>query len=213
MFTGLIKDIGKVVKITPNKEGAELIIETNNLYQEIQIDDSVAVNGTCLTATKIDGKKFTVQAVKVTLDKTTTGKLKAGSLVNLELALRASDRLGGHYVQGHVNTVGTISNIKSIGKNTLITCEIDKSFEKYIISEGSIAIDGISLTVAQLVNNQVTVSIIPHTLENTILHSKKIGDQVNIEVDIMAKYIEKMLFANSQNFDAYQKLGPIKFED
>lgn len=213
MFTGLIKDIGTIKKITPNKEGAEFIIESPQLFSEIGIDDSVAVNGTCLTATKIEGKEFTVQAVHVTLEKTTIGKLKVGSPVNLELALRADDRLGGHFVQGHVNTVGKIVDIKKIGKNTIYTTELDRKFEKYLISEGSIAIDGISLTISHLVNNRFSVSIIPHTLENTILYTKKIGDLVNIEVDIMAKYIEKMLFAKAQMDQVYQKLGPAKFED
>jgi riboflavin synthase len=213
MFTGLIKDIGKIIKVTPNTEGAALIIESKKLICEIGIDDSVAVNGTCLTATKVQGNQFSVQAVHVTLEKTTTGKLKPGSVVNLELALRANDRLGGHFVQGHVNTVGRITDIKKIGKNTIYTTELDKNYEKYLINEGSIALDGISLTISHLKNNKFSVSIIPHTIDNTILYTKKIGDSVNIEVDVMAKYIEKMLFANANMNEIYEKLGPIKLED
>jgi len=193
MFTGLIKDIGVIKKITPNQEGKIFEIETKALASEIAIDDSVATNGVCLTATKIEGNVFTVQAVHVTLEKTTLGKLSVGSKVNLELALRAMDRLGGHFVQGHVNGLAKLTHIKKLGNNYEISFSPDKSLFKYMIQEGSIAIDGISLTIARLTDNDFTVSIIPHTFENTILHSKKIGDSVNIEVDMMAKYLERLL--------------------
>ena len=193
MFTGLIKDIGKIKKIIPNPEGKEFVIETKALSSEIAIDDSVATNGVCLTATKIEGHFFTVQAVHVTLEKTTIGALNVGSLVNLELALRPMDRLGGHIVQGHVNGTGKIQNIKKLGNNYEVTLSTEKDLFKYIIREGSIALDGISLTIARLTDNSFTVSIIPHTWENTNLHTKNIGDSVNIEVDMMAKYLENFL--------------------
>lgn len=193
MFTGLIKDSGKIIKITANSEGKEFIIETTKLADDIKIDDSIATNGVCLTATKIKGNQFTVQAVHVTLEKTSLGSLKVGSLVNLELALRPIDRLGGHIVQGHVNGLGKIKAIKPMGGNYEIEFTAQKDLFKYIIKEGSIALDGISLTIARLTNNTFTVSIIPHTFENTTLHAKKIGDSVNIEVDMMAKYLENFL--------------------
>lgn len=199
MFTGLIKDIGIIKGIKPNAEGKEFIIETPKLSQEIQIDDSVATNGVCLTATEIKDKTFKVQAVHVTLEKTNIGSLKIGDKVNLELALRPMDRLGGHFVQGHVNGTGKIKSIKTLGKNFEVTLSAPNNLYKYMIPEGSIAIDGISLTIAKLTSNDFSVSIIPHTWENTILHSKKIGDSVNIEVDMMAKYLENFMNFNQKN--------------
>ncbi len=193
MFTGLIKDIGTIVSVKSNSEGKEFVIKAPNLYKDIQIDDSVSTNGVCLTATEIKGEMFKIQAVHVTLEKTNIGKLKQGDKVNLELALRPMDRLGGHFVQGHVNGVGAIKSVNQRGKNWEITIDSPKELFRYIISEGSIAVDGISLTVARLREREFTVSIIPHTYENTILHTKKIGDSVNIEVDMMAKYLENFL--------------------
>jgi riboflavin synthase len=193
MFTGLIKDIGTVKSITKNAEGSEFIIETNKLASEIKIDDSVATNGVCLTATQIKANNFKVQAVHVTLEKTSVGSLKPGSKVNLELALRPIDRLGGHIVQGHVNGVGKVHKITPRGKNFEIQLSAPKDLFKYIIKEGSITLDGISLTIADLTTETLTVSIIPHTFDNTTLHLKKVGDFINIEVDMMAKYLENFL--------------------
>ncbi|MDD4973953.1 MAG: riboflavin synthase [Bacteriovorax sp.] len=198
MFTGLIKDKGKVVLIEDNLEGKIFEIETE-LTPHIAIDDSIAVNGVCLTATKVSDNKFRMQAVHVTLQKTNLGYLQLGSLVNLELALKYSERLGGHLVQGHVNAVGTVVEISNRGENFNIWCEIPQDLMKYIINEGSIAIDGISLTVADIKENWVMVTIIPHTWEQTQVHLLKIGTKVNIEVDsnavMMAKYLDS-LFEN-----------------
>ncbi len=196
MFTGLIKDIGIVKSIASNKEGKIFTIEAPALYQDIKIDDSVATNGVCLTATEITGKTFKVQAVHVTLEKTNLGNLKANDKVNLELALRPIDRLGGHFVQGHVNAVGKITSILKKGNNVEISINTERKHFKYMILEGSVTIDGISLTIARIDSKGITVSIIPHTYENTILHTKSVGDSVNIEVDMMAKYLE-----NFMNFD------------
>jgi riboflavin synthase len=208
MFTGLIKDIGIIKAINNNNEGKEFVIETK-LINDIQIDDSVATNGVCLTATKIESQTFTVQAVHVTLEKTSLGQLSVGSKVNLELALRPMDRLGGHFVQGHVGGIGKIKNIVNLGKNFEITLNAPQNLFKYMILEGSIALDGISLTIARLTNDDFTVSIIPHTYENTNLHAKKIGDSINIEVDMMAKYLENFLrFTPKEqkfNLDAWYK--------
>jgi riboflavin synthase len=200
MFTGLIKDIGKIIEIQENGSGKTFLIQTPKLISEIKIDDSVAVNGVCLTATAVQADAFLVQAVHITLEKTNLGNLSIGSSVNLELALRAMDRLGGHLVQGHVGAIALISNIVQKADNYEIsfTTPTPEIF-KYIILEGSITIDGISLTVAKLQIPEFTVSIIPHTWTNTILHQKKIGDSVNIEVDMMAKYLE--------NFVKFSHLG------
>lgn len=193
MFTGLIKDIGTIKAIRRNSEGAEIDIESAALTPEINIDDSVATNGVCLTATKVKDNFFTVQMVHMTLKKSNLGSLKVGSKVNLELAIRPMDRMGGHFVQGHVNGVGKYLGAKSFGKNW--ECEFSAPSElfKYIINEGSIAIDGISLTVAKVKDASFIVSIIPHTFSNTTLGQKSSGDSVNIEVDMMAKYLENFL--------------------
>ncbi len=200
MFTGLIKDIGTIVKVTPNKEGKVFVIQTNALINDIKIDDSVATNGVCLTATEVSSNSFTAQAVHVTLEKTTLGLLKTGDSVNLELALRPMDRLGGHFVQGHVSGIGKIHSIKPFGENFEITITPPEELFRYIIKEGSIALDGISLTIARMNQKSFTVSIIPHTYHHTNLHLKKIGDSINIEVDMMAKYLENFIkYDNTQS--------------
>lgn len=195
MFTGLVKDIGTVKGIIPNTEGLELIIESKELISDIAIDDSIAINGACQTATKVSGSTFSVQTVHVSLEKTTLGSLKLGDSVNLELALRLSDRLGGHLVQGHVNDVAEIISIDARGKNFVVSAKLSPAQMKYIVKEGSITIDGISLTVANTNkdNSTFTVSIIPHTWNNTVLRSRPIGSKVNIEVDILGKYVENLL--------------------
>lgn len=200
MFTGLVKEIGRVVSALPNKEGKELAIASSTLVKQVEIDDSVAVNGVCQTVTRIENDKFFVQAVHTSLEKTTLGALRSGDEVNLELALTLQDRLGGHIVQGHVNDVGRIVGITSIGNNYLVSIQLSNENVKYVVKEGSITIDGISLTVAEFDRNAAvaTVSIIPHTWENTILRNKKVGSNVNIEVDILAKYVESLFMGREQ---------------
>jgi riboflavin synthase len=193
MFTGLIKEVGEIKSVVTNSEGKLIGIKSKELIREIGVDDSVCINGACQTVSKIKGDIFFVQAVHVTLEKTTFGTLRPGNPVNLELSLRPSDRLGGHFVSGHVNGTGQILKVVSQGKNYLFTVKYPKDLEKYIIPEGSISIDGISLTVAYLKKGELTVSIIPHTYEKTSLGSKKVGDKVNLEVDLLAKYLEKLL--------------------
>jgi len=193
MFTGLIKEVGEIKSIVTNAEGKLFGIKAPAVVKEIAIDDSVCVNGACQTVVKVKGDIFYVQAVHVTLEKTTFGTLRPGNPVNLELSLRPMDRLGGHFVSGHVNGTGQIAKIVSQGKNYLISVKYPKDMEKYVIPEGSIAIEGISLTIAYLKKGELTVSIIPHTYEKTTLGSKKVGDKVNLEVDLLAKYIEKLL--------------------
>ncbi|MBC7538774.1 MAG: riboflavin synthase [Bacteriovorax sp.] len=198
MFTGLIKDIGKIVLIEDNLEGKIFEIETI-LTPQIAIDDSVAVNGVCLTTTAVIDNRLRMQAVHITLEKTNLGFLQMDSSVNLELALKYSDRLGGHLVQGHVNAVARALEISNVGENYNIWYEIPQELMKFIVKEGSIAIDGISLTVADIKANQVMVTIIPHTWNETQIHNLVIGTKVNIEVDsnavMMANYLD-VLFAN-----------------
>lgn len=196
MFTGLIQEVGTIESITTNAEGKEFIIRAPGLIKDIKIDDSVATNGVCLTATKIQGDTFKVQAIHVTLEKTSIGFLRHMDKVNLELSLRPQDRLGGHFVQGHVNALGKIKKIEMTGRNWEIEVSFPPELRKYMISEGSIALDGISLTIARLTDLSLTVAIIPHTLEKTSLSSKKVGDVLNLEVDMIAKYIENFLRFN-----------------
>ena len=198
MFTGLIKEIGKVKRVTKNTEGTLIEVYSEKLLPEIEIDDSVSINGACQTAIEVNDKTFTVQAVQVTMEKSTLGKLKAGDEVNLELAMRMSDRLGGHIVQGHINDVGTIRDIRNTGKNYLVIVGASSSQMKYIVKEGSITIDGVSLTVSEIYKADCSfqVSVIPHTWDNTVFKNRRIGSSVNIEVDILGKYIENLLFAD-----------------
>ncbi len=190
MFTGLVSEVGKIINIIPNQEGKIFTIHTDKLINEISLGDSVSVNGVCLTVFSKEASSFCVQAVHVTLQKTNLGKIGIHNFVNLELALRLSDRLGGHFVQGHVNGVGFIRDIKATGNNYYIEIEIPADLRHYLLQEGSIAIDGISLTIAAVGDQGVAVSIIPHTYLTTSLSTKKIGDSVNIEIDILAKYVE-----------------------
>lgn len=216
MFTGLIQEVGIIESINANTEGKEFVIRAPELIKEIKIDDSVATNGVCLTATKIQGECFHVQAIHVTLEKTSLGHLKARDKVNLELSLKPTDRLGGHFVQGHVNALGKIKSISKIGNNWEIEVTFPENLRKYMISEGSIALDGISLTIARLTSSTLTVAIIPHTLEKTSLSSKKIGDVLNLEVDMIAKYIENFVMFgkdSSKNKEWAENFFNVKYED
>jgi riboflavin synthase len=215
MFTGLIQEVGTIVSVVQNTEGKEFIIKAPSLIKEIQIDDSVATNGCCLTATQIKGDTFKVQAVHMTLQKTSVGMLKSGDKVNLELSLRPNDRLGGHFVQGHVNAMGQIKQITTTGENWEIEVSIPPELRKYMISEGSICLDGISLTIAKLTPSSLTVAIIPHTLEKTTLGTKKVGDHLNLEVDMIAKYIENFLRfdGNSKQEKWAKNFFDVKYED
>lgn len=215
MFTGLIQELGTIKSIQTNTEGKEFVIEAPALIKDIQIDDSVATNGVCLTATAISNSTFKVQAIHMTLEKTSIGTLRTGDRVNLELSLRPQDRLGGHFVQGHVNALGKIKQIKTVGANWEIEVSVPQELRKYMISEGSVTLDGISLTIARLTETSLTVAIIPHTLEKTNLSSKKIGDALNIEVDMIAKYIENFI-TRDQNFkkdEWARNFFNVKYED
>lgn len=216
MFTGLIQEVGTIESISSNAEGKEFIIRAPNLIKDIKIDDSVATNGVCLTATKISGDTFKVQAIHVTLEKTSIGYLKPQDKVNLELSLRPNDRMGGHFVQGHVNALGRVKKIGKIGNNWEIEVSFPEELRKYMISEGSIAVDGISLTIARLTPTTLTVGIIPHTLEKTSLSAKKVGDVLNLEVDMIAKYIENFLRESKDSLKTRewaQNFFNVKYED
>ncbi len=199
MFTGIIEEIGSVKNVTAQGEGKRFQISASKVLEDLKIDQSVAVNGVCLTVVKITNDSFFAEAVGETLIKSTLHHLKDGSTVNLERALRLSDRLGGHLVQGHVDGVGTVDQL-NFGKNgSLLDITIPQSLSAYAISKGSIAIDGVSLTIAEKKENRLKIAVIPHTYSNTIFKYNKIGDRVNIEVDFFAKYIEQFLSKSSNN--------------
>jgi riboflavin synthase len=193
MFTGIVEEIGKIGKITPIAGGITLKISAEKILEDVAVNDSVCIDGVCLTVTKFDKNSFLVDAVGATLEKTTFNEIKVETMVNLERSLRLNDRLGGHLVQGHVNGIGIISEIKKLGENYLVEILIPDELEKYLIKEGSIAINGISLTIADLNKNEVSLSIIPHTWHNTNLKVQKVNSKVNVEIDILAKYVEKLL--------------------
>ena len=193
MFTGIIEEIGKIVKTKPIAGGLSIKIEADKILNDINVNDSICIDGVCLTITNFDESGFWVDAVGSTLEKTTFVSVKTPSTVNLERSVRLNERLGGHLVQGHVNGRGTISEIQKLGENYLLKIDVPENLERYLIKEGSIAVNGISLTIADLYKNVISISIIPHTWQNTNLQYKKLNEKVNIEIDILAKYVEKLL--------------------
>jgi len=199
MFTGLIEEIGQITRIDPIAGGKKIRVLASKILDDIKVDDSIAINGVCLTATKIEQDGFWADAVGETLNKTTLVNMRVGAQVNVERALKLSDRLGGHLVQGHVNGIATITQINKLGENYFLEINIPRELTKYTIDEGSISIDGISLTIAKLNDTKVGVSVIPHTWAASNLKDKKVGDLVNIETDVLAKYIEKLLMNKSGN--------------
>ena len=195
MFTGLVSNLGAVKSIESTSDSAKLLITCPEITKEIKIGDSVAVNGVCLTVTEFDGENFAVDVMVQTLNLTSTGKLKEQDLVNLELATKSSDRLGGHIVQGHVDGVAHVVAIAQEPKWQRMDIKLPKSLMKYVVAQGSITVEGVSLTVGQLDDDsdQVTVWLIPETLAKTNLSKKHVGDCLNIEVDVLAKYVERLI--------------------
>jgi riboflavin synthase len=192
MFTGLVQGMGRITALDRTGEGARLTIETP-LVSELRSGDSVAVNGVCLTATSLQNGSFVADAMNETLSRSSLGGLEDGARVNLELPLRAGDRLGGHVVQGHVDGVGVIVDVADDGFARRIRIEAPPDLLRYVIEKGSIAVDGVSLTVAECDSRSFTVSLIPETLQRTNLGHAGTGDRVNLEVDVLAKYVEKLI--------------------
>jgi riboflavin synthase len=193
MFTGLVQQLGTLTSL----EGGRLSV-TAALAGEIAVGDSVAVNGACLTATSLTPGSFTADVMDETLRRTTLGALRPGDPVNLELPLRAADRLGGHFVQGHIDGVGTVAAVQDEGFSRLVEIEADPGLMRYVVEKGSIAVDGVSLTVASLAEGTFGVSLIPETLERTTLGRASPGDSVNLEVDVLAKYVERLVGATAR---------------
>jgi riboflavin synthase len=192
MFTGLVADLGTVVAVDVTGDGAVLTVESQ-LGPQVAEGDSVAVNGVCLTATGICGQRFGFDVMHESLRRTALGGIEAGAKVNLELALRADARLGGHIMQGHVDGVGVIAGVREDGFSRVVTIEAAPDVLRYVVEKGSIAVDGVSLTVSRIDDASFDVSLIPETLERTNLGGSSTGRTVNLEVDVVAKYVEKML--------------------
>jgi riboflavin synthase len=192
VFTGLIRDVGTIESVDASDEGARIRIATM-LGGEIAPGDSVAVNGVCLTATSADAGAFETEAMNQTLSVTSLGGLEAGDRVNLELAMKASDRLGGHIVQGHVDGVGEVVSVEEDGFARRLRVELAPELLRYAIEKGSIALDGVSLTVADLGDSWASVSLIPETLERTNLGEARPGRKLNVECDVVAKHVERLM--------------------
>lgn len=191
MFTGLIQDVGAIRSVQKGSEGAELRIDTR-LAAEIGEGDSVAVDGVCLTAAGVDGDGFTTEAMNRTLEVSALGSLAAGDRVNLELAMRASDRLGGHIVQGHADGVGRVLAVEADGFARRLRVGLGAELLRYVVAKGSIALAGVSLTVADLGDSWAEVSLIPETMDRTTLGEAESGDELNVECDVVAKYVERL---------------------
>ncbi|MHB8696379.1 MAG: riboflavin synthase [Solirubrobacteraceae bacterium] len=192
MFTGLVADLGSVRDVVHSADGVRLTVGTS-LAPEISLGDSVAVNGVCLTAISVKDGSFETEVMNETLARSSLAAVASGSAVNLELALRASDRLGGHIMQGHVDATGVVSLVEPDGFARRVTVDAQGEVLRYVVEKGSIAVDGVSLTVAGIDERSFTVSLIPETLERTNLGSAEVGDTVNLEVDVLAKYVERLM--------------------
>jgi riboflavin synthase len=195
MFTGIVTSLGVVKKARERGRVLELEIEAPRLAREIEVGDSVSVNGVCLTATRTTRKAFSAQAMDETLSVTTIDSLKKGSIVNLEPAARVSDRIGGHMVQGHIDHTAPVVRIEDLEGARRIWFEPPEAVIRYLVPKGSIAIDGVSLTIVEVGRTSFQVALIPHTLEVTTLRDLSVGSVVNLEVDVMAKYVEKFVTA------------------
>ena len=194
MFTGIVEGIGKVERIsknTKNRSAIQLTVNLGKYAKGLKIGQSVALNGVCLTATKLSKSNCIFEMIEETTKKTDLGNLKPGSIVNIERSLKTGDRLEGHFVLGHVDGVGIIKKIQNKSKEVQIWFEIPKILSKYVVKKGSIAVDGISLTVVDVKKNLASVCLIPHTIEVTNFKTKNVGDKLNIETDILGKYILK----------------------
>lgn len=192
MFTGIIEEIGSIQKTTPGKDSVRFWISSEKILQGLAPDDSISVSGVCLTVTETHRDAFTAMAVVKTLEHSTLGQMRKGEAVNLERALRLGDRLGGHFVQGHVDGVGKVVALTKRGDSTLFGIRASRDLLRYAIVRGSVAVNGVSLTIAEMEEDRFTVSVIPHTLEHTTFRTLKNESRVNLEMDFFGKYIERL---------------------
>jgi riboflavin synthase alpha subunit len=193
MFTGIVRELGRVVSAEGAADGLALVVEAPTTAAETSIGDSVSLNGCCLTAEAVEGTRIAFHAVPETLARSTLRNLRGGDAVNVEPAVRAGDPLGGHYGQGHVDSVGRVQSIEAEGDGLRVFVEAPDDVLAYCVEKGSIAVDGVSLTIAELAADAFAIALVPHTLEVTTLSSLEPGQEVNVEVDVLAKYVERLL--------------------
>ncbi len=193
MFTGIIEELGRVISMDSAGTGARLVVGCANVLKDATVGASIAVNGTCLTAVELAGDRFAADLAPETLARTNLGNLRAGAAVNLERPLRANARLDGHFVLGHVDGTAELISLEALGNdNWWLRIRVPDDLSRYIVEKGSLAVDGMSLTVAEIKDAEVVFTIIPHTYRNTTLHGYQAGARINIEVDILAKHLEKL---------------------
>ncbi len=208
MFTGLVEEVGTIESIDTRGEARQLVISALTIMEQMRTGDSISIDGVCLTVTAIANSSFHVEAVSETLSRSTLGDKKPGEHVNLERAMQASSRFGGHFVQGHVDGVGNVVAVNRLQTGVELSIRLPEHLLTYIVEKGSIAINGLSLTVAELENDVLKVAIIPHTLKITTIGQLKARDRVNVEVDILAKYVQRLL--HPFQFNQRLTLGKLK---
>lgn len=199
MFTGLVEEVGTVRSVRRLGDSLRLAVNCSTVLEGVRTGDSISIDGACQTVVSHDASGFAVDTLAESLRKTTLGSLSVGSPVNLERALRLGDRLGGHIVQGHVDGTGTIRAIERSNRNIYLSVDLDDRLSRYCVSEGSISVSGISLTIAALTATGVTINVIPETWDRTSLRSRVAGDAVNIEVDVLARYLERLVGSNENS--------------
>lgn len=195
MFTGIIKEMGTVIQARVTSAGMTLAVDTATVAESSEVGDSIAANGACLTVTRLDRKVFHADVTPETLSKTTLGSLRAGDKVNLELPVAAGERFGGHFVLGHVDGVGVVTEKRQAGDSVMMSFNAPREFTKYLVPKGSVAVDGVSLTVTDILETAFTVSLIPHTLDVTTLGMRSVADKVNLEADMLGKHIYEYMNA------------------
>jgi riboflavin synthase len=193
MFTGIIEDVGEVVGVEETREFRRIRVQVSPAFADLEPGASIATNGVCITACEVEGDAFTADLSKETLDRTTLKQVRVGQKVNLERSMRADDRFGGHIVQGHIDGTGKVRRFDRKGDDWILEIGYAQAFSSRLVWKGSIAVDGISLTVASLKDDALEIAIIPYTLEHTNLHDRSTGDEVNLEFDVLAKYVEKLV--------------------
>jgi riboflavin synthase len=199
MFTGLIEEKGKLINKIKTGDGLRLVLTAQKVFDDLNIGSSISVNGVCLTVVELKKDSFAVDTIEETLKKTNLGQLNINDFVNLERPLKADARLGGHFVLGHVDTTGKVESVKELSNSHFMTISYPENFQKYLIYVGSVAIDGVSMTVAEVTDNSFSVGIIPHTWIETVFSNKKPGDSVNLEFDVLGKYVEKIMEGKADN--------------
>jgi riboflavin synthase len=193
MFTGIIREVGRIAALDGAEDGVRLVVDAPRTAAGVSVGDSVSINGVCLTVTETVNGNLAFDAVPETLGRSSLGRLERGEAVNVEPALRAGDPLGGHYVQGHVDGVGTLRRSEPEGEGSRVWFDLPRELHRYLVEKGSVAVEGVSLTVAELDEGGFAVALVPHTLAATTLGQRAPGDPVNVEVDVLAKYVERLV--------------------